>query len=125
MAKLDRFIGRPVFDRKGAKIGTLEDFYRDDRTGRTLWLKVKTRWFGRHSSFVTVEGSEPQGENVVIGVDHRTVRHAPVAGRDGPLSVGEDAELKAYYATRVGSRRRRSTPVSVVPTPSAQHPRRS
>lgn len=36
MAKLDRFIGHPVLDRNGTRVGTLDDFYRDDRTGRTL-----------------------------------------------------------------------------------------
>lgn len=111
MAKLDRFIGHPVLDCDGTRIGILDDFYRDDRTGRTLWLKVRTGWFGRHSRFVTVDGSKPCGENLVLGVDHHMVTNAPVTGRAGPLSLSEDAELKAYYATRVAGKARRANTV--------------
>lgn len=93
MAKLDRFIGHPVLDCNGTKVGTLDDFYRDDHTGRTLWLKVRTGWFGLRSRFVTVEGSRPRG--------HDIVKQAPVAGPSGPLSDTEDAELTAYYASRL------------------------
>lgn len=107
MAKLDRFIGQPVLDCNRARVGTLDDFYRDDHTGRTLWLKVKTGWFGRHSRFATAEGSRPRGNDVVLAVSHDIIRHAPVAGRPGPLTASEDAELSAYYARRVARPARR------------------
>lgn len=109
MTKLDRFIGHRVIDRRGKRIGTLDDYYRDDRTGRALWLKVKTGWLGRSSSFVALAGSEPRGDDVVIAFDQDDVKHAPIVGLEGPLSETEDAVLADYYAERVASQHQPSS----------------
>jgi uncharacterized protein YrrD len=96
MAKIASFRGRPVVDRSGARIGTLDDYYKDDVTGRPLWLKVKARWLHR-SYFVASRGARPSGDSVIVAFDSDVVRRAPVVGHEGSLTPAEDAVLEAYY----------------------------
>jgi hypothetical protein len=96
MPKIGDFRGHPVVDRSGTKLGTLDDYYKDDLTGRPLWLKVKARWL-RRTYFIALKGAKPNGNRIVVGYDAEVVRHAPVVAHEGPLSPTEDALLDGYY----------------------------
>jgi len=98
MAKIASFRGHAVFDPSGVKLGTLDDYYKDDTTGRPLWLKIKRRWSG-HSFFVTLRGARPSARGVVVAFDEDFVRHAPSFHHKGALSADEDALLERYYGT--------------------------
>jgi len=82
----------------GVKLGKLDDYYKDDITGRPLWLKVKSRRFG-HSFFVALRGAKPSGDNVVVAFEKNVIKQAPLADHNGPLTTDEDAQLERYYGT--------------------------
>ena len=97
MTKIGNFRGHPVLDRDGNKIGTLDDYYKDDATGRPMWLKVKARWLRHRNYFISLRGAKPNGDSVVVAFDSDFIRHAPLIAHDGALSPAEDAELDHYY----------------------------
>src|SRR3712207_9394571 len=45
-------IGTTAYDAEGRKIGTVEHFYVDDRTGAPTWVAVTTGLFGTRQSVV-------------------------------------------------------------------------
>ena len=97
MVKIANFRGRAVFDRSGVKLGTLDDYYKDDITGRPLWLRVKGRRLG-HGFFVALHGAKPTGRGVTVAFDEDFVKHAPSINHKGPLSKDEDDQLARYYS---------------------------
>ncbi len=69
--------GHDVVDTEGTKIGKVEDIYLDDDSGQPEWLAVKTGMFGNKHSFVPLEGSTSEGENIRIGYTKAIVSDAP------------------------------------------------
>ena len=68
-------IGRKAFDRKGTKIGTVDEVYLDDATGVPEWAAIRTGLFSR-DAFVPLEPSEHGGRRAA-----RAVRPRPDQGR--------------------------------------------
>ncbi|HZD65147.1 MAG TPA: PRC-barrel domain-containing protein [Acidimicrobiales bacterium] len=100
--ELHELFHRPVLDRNGEKLGKLEDFFRDDRTGRPLWLEVRAGSIRHRVDFVPVEGAECVGGQVVIPFDRTFVQGAPTPERYRPMSEEDDARLASYYGVTPG-----------------------
>jgi uncharacterized protein (TIGR02271 family) len=89
--------GRNVVDQEGAKVGTLEEIYLDERTDRPEWALIHTGLFGTKSSFAPLAGARRDGEDVRIGYSKQEVKDAPSVDADRDLSPEEEARLYAHY----------------------------
>jgi uncharacterized protein (TIGR02271 family) len=89
--------GRNVVDQEGAKVGTLEEIYLDQRTDRPEWALIHTGLFGTKSSFAPLAGARLDDEDVRIGYSKQEVKDAPSVDADRDLSPEEEARLYAHY----------------------------
>lgn len=89
--------GCDVLDRDGAKIGTVENVYLDDRTGTPTWLAVRTGLFGLNASFVPLDAASYDGNVVRVPWTKAHVKDAPNVASDRALSVDEEARLYRHY----------------------------
>src|SRR3954447_4197128 len=95
--------GRTVIDRDGEKVGSVEEVYVDDQTGRPEWLLVKSGMFGTKSTFVPLQGARPEGDDalrVAFGKDQ--IKEAPGGEADRELSQPEEQQIYAHYGVSYG-----------------------
>ncbi len=95
--ELSAAVGSTAYDGSGDKIGTVEHFFVDDRTGAPTWVAVTTGLFGTRTSFVPLRGASSRGEEIVVPYDKSTVKDAPNVEPDGALSQEEEAALYRHY----------------------------
>jgi stress response protein YsnF len=99
--ELSAAIGSTAYDGDGSKIGTVEHFYVDDRTGAPTWVAVTTGLFGtRHSVAPAADASFADGD-LRLPVSADAVKNAPhVAGSH--LDPEEEADLRRHYGLGTG-----------------------
>jgi uncharacterized protein (TIGR02271 family) len=88
---------RELIDSQGDKIGTIEEIYEDEQTGKPEWALVKSGLLGKNKQFVPLAGASPEGENVRVGVTKDQVKDAPGVEADNELSVDEERRLFEHY----------------------------
>ncbi|MGY1605999.1 PRC-barrel domain-containing protein [Geodermatophilus sp. SYSU D00700] len=99
---LSAAIGSTAHGPDGEKIGTVESFFVDDRTGAPTWVAVSTGLFGtRHSIVPATEATFADGL-LQVPVSKEAVKHAPSVGGDH-LSPEEEAELRRHYGIGTGT----------------------
>ncbi len=99
---LSAAIGSTAHGPDGEKIGTVESFFVDDRTGAPTWVAVSTGLFGtRHSIVPATEATFADGL-LQVPVSKDAVKHAPSVGGDH-LSPQEEAELRRHYGVGTGT----------------------
>ena len=89
--------GRNAVDSDGDKIGTIDEIYMDNETGKPEWLAVKTGLFGSKVSFIPIAEAKDEGAGVRVPYDKQQVKDAPNADADGELSQEEEASLYRHY----------------------------
>ena len=89
--------GRPLLDRDGGRIGTIDAIYLDDRTAQPEWALVNTGLFGTKSSFVPLAQAFQSDNDVIAPYDKQLVRDAPRVDPDGHLSEEEERQLWHHY----------------------------
>ena len=96
-------IGSTAYDANGQKIGTVEHFYVDDRTGAPTWVAVTTGLFGTRQSVVpAVDASFADGRlSLPVAVD--AVKSAPHLTGDH-LTPADEEELRRHYGAQDGVR---------------------
>ena len=94
-------IGSTAYDATGQKIGTVEHFYVDDRTGAPTWVAVMTGLFGTRQSVVpAVDASFADGRlSLPVVVD--AVKSAPRLTGDH-LTPADEEELRRHYGAHDG-----------------------
>src|SRR4051794_28725614 len=99
--ELSAAIGSTAFAPDGDRIGTVEHFFVDDRTGAPTWVAVTTGLFGtRHSVVPALEARFHDGAlQLPVGSD--AVKSAPQADADH-LSPAEETALRRHYGLDVG-----------------------
>lgn len=89
-------IGGTAYGNNGDKIGTVEHFFVDDRTGAPSWVAVTTGLFGtRHSIVPAVDATFADG-GLRLPVDGATVKDAPHVDGDH-LGPEDEARLRRHY----------------------------
>ena len=89
-------VGSPAYGPDGEKIGTVEHFYVDDRTGAPTWAAVTTGLFGtRHSIVPAVDAAYVDG-GLRVHVTKDAVRSAPQLSGEH-LDPSDEAELRRHY----------------------------
>nr|MDQ3344295.1 PRC-barrel domain-containing protein [Actinomycetota bacterium] len=61
--------GAKVIDLNGDKIGKVEEIYLDKDTDKPEWVLVNTGLFGSSSTFVPLQGSTRQGDDLQVSFD--------------------------------------------------------
>jgi stress response protein YsnF len=90
-------IGSTAYGANGDKLGTVEHFYVDDRTGAPTWVAVSTGLFGTRSSILPAADAtfeESGGLRVPVTAD--AVKNAPHLTGDH-LTPEDEAELRRHY----------------------------
>jgi sporulation protein YlmC with PRC-barrel domain len=95
-------IGRKALDLDGAKIGTVDEVYLDDATGRPEWAAVRTGLFGR-DAFVPLEPSEVVNDTLRVPYHRSLVKDAPDFGVGRHLSPEQELQLYHHYGLDVSA----------------------
>ena len=91
-------VGSTAYGANGDKLGTVEHFFVDDRTGAPTWLSVATGLFGtKHSIVPAVDAAYDEDDGTLrVPVTAEAVKSAPqLAGEH--LDPTEEAELRRHY----------------------------
>jgi stress response protein YsnF len=94
-------VGGTAYDADGSKLGTVEHFFVDDRTGTPSWVAVTTGLFGTRTSLVPVQSAALEDGRLVLPVTKDAVRAAPAVGEGGHLSPDDEAQLRRHYGLEV------------------------
>jgi stress response protein YsnF len=95
-------IGSTAYDANGQKIGTVEHFYVDDRTGAPSWVAVMTGLFGTGRSVVPALDATFADGGLRLPVAVDAVKTAPHLTGDH-LSPDDEEELRRHYGTGSGT----------------------
>ena len=95
-------IGKHAVDSDGDKIGTIEQVYLNDASGRPEWVTVKTGLFGSKETFAPLQGATDRGDDVQLAVSKDVVKGAPNVDSDGHTDEDEQKASWDYYAGQLG-----------------------
>ena len=100
--ELSAAIGSAAYGPDGEKIGTVEHFFTDDRTGAPTWVAISTGLFGtRHSVVPATDATFSEG-SVRLPVTKEAVRTAPSVS-DQHLDPDAEALLRRHYGLDSGT----------------------
>ncbi|MGW5738443.1 MULTISPECIES: DUF2382 domain-containing protein [Streptomyces] len=108
----DGLAGLTAYDRTGEKIGSVEQVYLDDRSGRPEWVTVKTGLFGMKQSFVPLAGARRQQDELHVTATKEAVKDAPRVDADQHLEPGQEQDLYAHYGLARPTGTPRSAPAA-------------
>jgi hypothetical protein len=94
-------VGTTAYDADGDKLGTVEHFFVDDRTGVPSWVALITGLLGTRTSIVPVQSASFADGRLVLPVSRDAVRAAPHVGADGHLGPEDEARLRSHYGLGV------------------------
>ncbi|MCF6744919.1 DUF2382 domain-containing protein [Blastococcus sp. KM273128] len=89
-------IGSTAYGDGGDKLGTVEHFFVDDRTGEPTWVAVTTGLFGTRQSIVPAREASWEDGRLRVPVTAEAVTSAP-AMEGTHLDPGDEAELRRHY----------------------------
>ncbi|MFF4601308.1 PRC-barrel domain-containing protein [Streptomyces sp. NPDC001339] len=89
-----RLTGLRVVDVHGAKVGTVQQVYRDDATNAPEWITVRTGLFGLTEVFVPLAGARRTGDALHVPYTKHAIRSAPPI--DTPDHLDPSAETRLY-----------------------------
>jgi uncharacterized protein (TIGR02271 family) len=89
--------GQKLVSQDGDKIGTIDEVYIDEQTGKPEWLAVSTGLFGSRVSFVPLAEAQRDGDDVRVPYAKDQVKDSPNAEADGALSQDEESRLYRHY----------------------------
>jgi stress response protein YsnF len=90
-------IGSTAYGVNGDKLGTVEHFFVDDRTGAPTWVAVATGLFGtRHSIVPAADATFDETAGLRLPVTSEAVKSAPQVAGDH-LTPDDEAELRRHY----------------------------
>lgn len=95
--------GRTVRDAEGEKLGTLGDILLDRETDLPAWAGVRTGLFGRHESYVPLEGATEADGDVHVPYTAQQVRDAPHVDPDVTLSADDEERLFEHFGRGSGA----------------------
>ncbi|MEU9750649.1 PRC and DUF2382 domain-containing protein [Streptomyces niveus] len=102
--------GLTAYDAAGEKIGSVEQAYLDNETGRAEWVTVKTGMFGMKESFVPLSGATRDANGLQFPHAKELVKDAPRMDADEHLDVAQEQELYDHYGLTRPAGRSGGTP---------------
>ncbi|HVF79013.1 MAG TPA: YhjD/YihY/BrkB family envelope integrity protein [Solirubrobacteraceae bacterium] len=89
--------GQTMLDRDGEKIGTIEEIYLVEETGRPEWALVKMGSIRGRSTLVPISNAQPTADGVRAGYRKSEVAGAPVVDADAEPSDELVAAIYRHY----------------------------
>ncbi|MFE7314672.1 DUF2382 domain-containing protein [Streptomyces sp. NPDC057555] len=89
--------GLHVVDAEGAKVGVVQQVYRDDATNEPEWITVRTGLFGMKETFVPLAGARRVGDELHVPHAKETIKDAPRIDAEGHLDPSEEERLYRHY----------------------------
>jgi stress response protein YsnF len=89
-------VGGTAYGSDGSKLGMVEAFFADDRTGAPTWVSVSTGLFGTRHSIAPVAGATFADGALHIPVTHDAVKSAP-AMQGEHLDPADEEALRQHY----------------------------
>lgn len=89
--------GRELVDRDGESIGKLEEVYVDTETEQPMFGSVKEGFFGKHLTFVPLQGATASPDGLTLSVTKKQVKDAPNIDQEGELDKQGEGELYRHY----------------------------
>ncbi len=90
--------GKPVYDRGGDKIGSIEDIYIDDETRKPEWLGLGTGFLGMSHAVVPLANADFHDDGIEVPYSKDEVKSAPKVGDDEDISPTQELELSRHYS---------------------------
>lgn len=112
-------IGSTAYGTDGDKLGIVEHFFLDDRTGDPTWVAVTTGLFGTRRSLVPAAEAVFDDGGLRLPVTKDAVRAAPHVGDPDHLGPAEEEQLRRHYAVVPGSPPPATAPPDAPATPPA------
>lgn len=102
MAQLTRddaqdVMGKDLVDRDSDKVGSIDDIYLDNETGRPEWALVTGGMFGGKAVFVPLADATSTGSGLKVPYEKSLIKDAPKVEADGELSENEESKLYSHY----------------------------
>lgn len=91
------WIGLPVVDPAGDKIGQLESVYFDTSSDSPSFATVQTGIVGKKLIFVPLDGAVVAPKHLKVQFDKKVVKDAPSIDTDGELEAALEPEVYAHY----------------------------
>ncbi len=92
--------GLHVVDAEGARVGIVQQVYRDDATNDPEWITVRTGLFGMKETFVPLAGARRTGDDLQVPYSKATIKEAPRIDADGHLDPSEEDRLYRHYGLK-------------------------
>lgn len=105
MDEIQTWRGQDAMGRDGDKLGSIEDIYLDEQTGKPEWVAIKTGLFGTKLSFAPLAEARHEDGGIHLPYDKATLKDAPNVDADGQLSQEEEQRLYAHYGLDYGEQR--------------------
>jgi sporulation protein YlmC with PRC-barrel domain len=95
--------GQTVLDRDGEKIGTIQEIFLVEETGRPEWALVKVGRIKGHTTLVPLVSARPIDKGVEVDVGKEVVSEAPEIEADGEPSEQQVNALYRHYGIDTGA----------------------
>lgn len=95
--QIRKWLDQPLYDTDGDKIGTIDEVYYDDVSGRPQWLLVKTGLFGNKRSFVPAADVSSANDKLMVPFAKDRVKDAPGLDKGTDLTDDLERALYTYY----------------------------
>ena len=95
--------GQTVLDRDGDKIGTIEEIFLVEETGRPEWALVKVGKLKGHTTLVPLRSARQIGDGVRVSVDKDEVSDAPAVKSESELGEQQVMALYRHYGLDPGT----------------------
>lgn len=96
-ANEELWIGSPLLDGDGRRLGTIEELYRHEQTGRPQWVVVRTGRFRSARRFVPLHGAKRTPDGVTTPFARALIAAAPQLRVDERLRDQDVIELYRHY----------------------------
>ena len=91
------WVGMPVLDRDGSKIGSMEAVYFDTSTEEPVFITVKVGLIGSSLVFVPLADAVVSPKDVRVAVDKKLAKDAPSIESDGQLESAMEPAVFEHY----------------------------
>ncbi|HEV2775739.1 MAG TPA: YihY/virulence factor BrkB family protein, partial [Solirubrobacteraceae bacterium] len=89
--------GQTLLDPSGDKIGTIEEIYLVEETGRAEWARVKVDRLRRRSTLAPLLGAQPVRDGIRVTYDKAKVKEAPPVDAEDEPSEEQVAAVYRHY----------------------------
>ena len=103
LERLAELRGKTVYDAEREKIGSVEEIFYDERTGRPEWIGIGTGLFGTKRVLVPVAGASATDDGVTVRYSKDQVKDSPDIDED-EISEERENELYSYYGLKPSDR---------------------